>query len=41
MDIEFYSKALPDGRVFSVIPLTFGRARVTIGNGKTFYDDLW
>jgi hypothetical protein len=37
---ELYLRELPDGRTVSVIPLTYGRARVTIGSGLT-YDDQW
>ena len=33
---------MPDGREATVIPLTFGRARLTIGEvGSMFYDDGW
>lgn len=34
-------KTLPDGQVVSVDPLTFGRARINIGDGHTFYEDGW
>jgi hypothetical protein len=34
------AKTLSNGRIVSVIPLTFGRARVCIGDG-TGYDDGW
>ncbi len=35
------SRVLPDGRLLTVAPLTFGRARLTIGYGTSFYDDGW
>lgn len=34
-------KELPDGRWLYVVPLTFGRARLTIGPKEDFYDDGW
>jgi hypothetical protein len=34
-------KTLPDGRIVAAIPLTFGRARVTIGSNEFTYDDGW
>jgi hypothetical protein len=36
-----YRRQLPDGRWLEVIPLTYGRARITIGDGKVFIDDNW
>lgn len=33
-------RRLPDGRLLAVIPLTFGRARLGIGD-DTGFDDLW
>jgi hypothetical protein len=30
---------LPDGRILSVQPLTFGRARLCIGTNEWTYDD--
>jgi len=40
---EFYVCRLTDGRVISVIPLTFGRARVHISPPycTLIYDDGW
>lgn len=32
---------LPDGRLLFVVPLTFGRARLTIGWDEYTYDDGW
>lgn len=37
----FARKTMPDGRIAEVIELTFGRARITIGDGATYYDDGW
>jgi hypothetical protein len=34
-------KQLSDGRVVEVIPLTFFRARIVIGDGVFSYDDGW
>ena len=33
-------RTLPDGRILTVEPLTYGRGRIGIGNGYT-YDDVW
>lgn len=30
-----------DGRIGAVVPLTFGRARLTIGRDELTYDDGW
>lgn len=40
---EFYAeRLLPDGREATVVPLTFGRARLTVGPaGGLTYDDGW
>lgn len=36
------SRVLPDGRQAMVVPLTFGRARLTVGPvGAGVYDDGW
>ena len=35
------SRQLPDGRLAAVIPLTFGRARLTVGQNRCTYDDGW
>jgi hypothetical protein len=35
------SRLLPDGRTLAVIPLTYGRARLTVGRGELTYDDAW
>lgn len=34
-------RQLPDGRLLFVIPLTFGRARLTVGRDDLTYDDGW
>ena len=36
-------KPLPDGRLLTVIPILFGRARLTVGPQKCVfgYDDVW
>lgn len=34
-------RTLPDGRILAVLPLTYGRARLTIGRGEATYDDGW
>jgi hypothetical protein len=40
--MELAVKKMPGGRVGTVIPLTFGRARITIAKeGSWVYDDLW
>lgn len=45
--VEFWNygeKKLPDGRVLSVDPLTFGRARLCIATAEGygyFYEDGW
>lgn len=39
-ECSLYFKELPDGRLVTVIPLTFGRARITIGRGYK-YLDVW
>lgn len=36
------NRLLPDGRELSVMPLTYGRARLVVGQpGSMFYDDGW
>jgi hypothetical protein len=40
--MEFPTKELDDGRELTVFPLTFGRARLTIGPaGSAFLDNAW
>ena len=34
-------KKLPDGRVVEVYPMTFGKGRITIGDGHTNVVDSW
>jgi hypothetical protein len=34
----YFSKTLPDGRQVDVVPLTFGRARITVGDGYLVND---
>ncbi len=36
-----FACGLPDGRIATIIPLTFGRARLTVGPDESFYDDGW
>lgn len=39
---ELASRALGDGRILIVLPLTFGRARLHIGpENEPFFDDGW
>lgn len=40
---ELYHRETPNGLIVTVIPLTYGRARVTIGRVRTplSYDDVW
>lgn len=38
---SFPTKKLPDGRVVDIQPLTFGRARINIGDGVFSYDEGW
>jgi len=35
-----YARRLADGRVLAVVPLSYGRARIVIGEGM-FVDDGW
>ncbi len=37
--IETQFRELPDGRILGITPLTFGRARITIGLDKETYED--
>jgi hypothetical protein len=37
----FPRRILPDGRILDLLPLTFGRARIAIGDGGLIYDDFW
>ncbi|MEO7836632.1 MAG: hypothetical protein ABIS21_03195 [Acidimicrobiales bacterium] len=32
---------LGDGRDLFVVPLTYGRARLTVGRGEMCYSDAW
>lgn len=32
---------LPDGQTLFVVPLTFGRARLTVGTGEIEIRDAW
>jgi hypothetical protein len=34
-------RALPDERLLALLPLTYGRLRLTIGYGNMTYDDGW
>jgi hypothetical protein len=36
----YMRRSLPDGRIVSVMPLTFGRARIGIGDDNVFHD-VW
>lgn len=40
-DPTIVERTLPDGRIMSVIPLTFGRGRLTIARDRISYDDTW
>jgi hypothetical protein len=37
----YWCRILPDGRFVAVVPLTFGRARITIGVDARGWDDGW
>jgi hypothetical protein len=32
-------KTLPDGRIAEIMPLTYGRARIIVGDGRYFVDN--
>lgn len=34
-------RVFSDGRIGAVVPLTFGRARITVGTDERTYDDCW
>lgn len=36
-----YEGTLPDGRHVAIQPLVFGRARLTVGHGRMFWDQGW
>lgn len=36
----YFRKKLDDGRLVCVVPLTYGRARIGIGDEECFYD-VW
>lgn len=38
---EIASRQLPDGRLLEIVPLTFRRARIVIGQGDGWYEDQW
>lgn len=40
-DFSAYVKKTDDGEVVEIVPLTFGRARITIGDGTTYVRDSW
>jgi hypothetical protein len=40
-DSFLFTKTLPDGRIITVVPLTFGRARLCIGFDEDTYEDGW
>lgn len=41
-DDEYARRDLDDGRQVAVVPLTFGRARLTVSHDLRFgYDDGW
>lgn len=41
-DGSLYWRRLPDGREAVVYPLTFGRARIVVGEeGSQIYEDSW
>lgn len=35
------ARQLDDGRVVALLPLTFGRLRLTVGRDLLTYDDYW
>ena len=35
------SRVLDDGRLLSLIPLTYGRMRITVGGNYQWYEDGW
>ncbi len=39
--MNLFRKPLPDGRAIDVFELTFGRARIGVGSGEEYYDDVW
>ena len=39
--MTFARKLFADGRIGEVVPLAFGRARIAVGDGAFFYDDVW
>ncbi len=42
MDDFLYQRVLADGRLITVVPLTYSRARITIGPVSCgWYDDGW
>jgi len=41
MDPYLHIKHFPDGRIGTVIPLTYGRARITIGTDLILIDNAW
>jgi len=40
-DWWLHRKTFPDGRIGFVIPLTFGRGRITVGHDDLFIEDNW
>ena len=34
-------KTLPDGRILTVTPMTYGKGRITIGTDEETYYDAW
>jgi len=40
-DHIFYKRILDDGRVIEVVALTYGRARLYIGDGTLTFTDGW
>jgi hypothetical protein len=38
---SYFTKTLADGRIITVVPLTFGRARLCIGRDEYTYEDGW
>ncbi len=34
-------KPVPDGRIVAIVPLTYARARITIGRDELTYEDGW
>lgn len=36
-----WQKTLADGQIVAIVPLTYGRARITVGRDEITYEDGW